>query len=211
MVPPVRTGPESGTIPIRLEKHWLQGLPVLRLAAACLLLCPLLFIVGLLVRLGVDPEVCLLVLALMSPVVAYIVTVVLRTRPGVVEMDPFGVRLLRGGRTVREVRFGPQTRVGVVKVGYWDDISPGMTFRAMGVDENEFSLYERRGFGPLFGFRFTGGGKRLVVSRKHGWDLNGIHWMWLPIMREVDRHGMQMEPSLVKYLQRRREMGLPVP
>ena len=109
-----------------------------------------------------------------------------------------------------EIPFGPGVTVGVVFVGYWDDLSPGLSLRAVGVDENEFSLFDRRGHGPLFGYRFRGGGKRLVISRKKGWDIRWIQWMWAPLMFEVDRHGMQMDRSMEKYLLKRREMGLPV-
>ncbi len=214
-VPPAPAGPEAKTTPIRIEKRWFQGLSAIKLGVAILLLMPFLLFPPILASVGMAPEdvlfIFLVFLPMMAPLMLYILVLVLRTRPGVFEMDPGGVRLYRGGRLVTEIPFGPGVTVGVVFVGYWDDLSPGLSLRAVGVDENEFSLFDRRGHGPLFGYRFRGGGKRLVISRKKGWDIRWIQWMWAPLMFEVDRHGMQMDRSMEKYLQKRRDMGLPVP
>lgn len=214
-VPPVPAGPEFTTAPIRMEKRWFQGLSAIKLGVAIFLLVPFLLIPSIVVSAGMAPEdvwfIILVFLPLMAPLILYILVLVLRTRPGVFEMDQRGVRLYRGGRLVNEIPFGPGVTVGVVFVGYWDDISPGLGLRAAGVDENEFSLFDKRSHGPLFGYRFRGGGRKIVISRKKGWDIRWIQWMWAPLMFEVGRYGMQMDRSMERYLKKRREMGLPVP
>lgn len=214
-VPPVQQGPDHVTAPIRFEKKWFQGLSFIKLGVAIMAVLPFLLILGMLASAGMaDDDLAFLTMVfvpLMLPIILYIVVLVLRTRPAAIEMDGNGVRLYRGGRMVREVRFGPEVEVGVIQVGYWDDMSPGLTLRAAGMDENDVSLFERRGFGPLFGYRFRGGGSKVVVSRKYGWDIRWIQWMWVPVMNEVGRHRMRLDRSALKYLEKRRKMGLPVP
>jgi hypothetical protein len=170
------------------------------------------FFLSLLVLAGAEPplEVYLLFMLLLLPFVLFAVALVMRTRPATFEMDQRGVRLYRGGRVVKDIPFGPHVRVGAAMVGYWDDVSPGV-LRAAGIDENEFSLYDRRGFGPLFGIRFRGAGKTILVTRKHGWDIRWIQWLWAPVMDQVAKHGMQMDPSMRRYMDKRRRLGLPVP
>jgi hypothetical protein len=211
VVPPVPPGSDLVTRPIRIEKRWFQGFAYIKLIFAILPLFPLMAILGLLIQAGVPVVGVLVISLLMVPSLLYILMIVIRTRPAVLEMDPSGVRLLRGQRVVKEINFGPHVNVGVIFVGYWDDLSPGLTLRAAGVDENDISLYNRQGFGPLFGYKIRGGGKKIVISKKHGWDLQGIQWLWMPLMTEVGRHRMQRDRSLEKYLMKRREMGLPAP
>jgi hypothetical protein len=214
-VPPVPPGPDHVNAPIRFEKKWFQGLSVIRLAVAGMALVPFLFIIGLLVSAGATGEgfqwLMLLFLLLMLPIIIYFNMLILRTRPAAFEMDGTGVRLYRGDHLVKEIGFGPGVEVGIVMVGYWDDLSPGLTLHAAGMDENDVSMFDRRGFGPLFGYRFRGGGKKIVVSRKYGWDIRWIQWMWAFVMSEVGRHGMRLDRSALKYLEKRRRMGLPVP
>ncbi len=213
-VPPVPQASDPASQPIRLEKVWFQGISVIKLGLSIVALMPIIFIISILASQGLSGEEMAVVLLAFSPflvpLVLYIIVLVLRTRPAALEMGPTGVRLFRGPRVVKEIRFGPDVRVGVVFVGYWDDLSPGL-FRAVGVDENEMSMFDRRGFGPLFGYRFRGGGQRIVVTKRHGWDIRGIQWMWAPLMSHVGRHRMRMDRSMERYLRKRREMGLPVP
>jgi len=212
-VPPVPQGPDFTRQPIRFEKKWFQGLAVLRLISALVGLSLLIVFLYFLLAMGAEPpfEVYLLFTLLMLPLILYTVSVILRTRPAAFEMDERGVRLYRDQKLIKEVHFGPDVHIGVVLVGYWDDMSPGLTFRAVGMDENDVSLFERRGFGPLFGYRFHGGGQKIVISRKKGWSIEWIQYMWTPLMSEVGRYGMQMDGSMHRYLDKRKKMGLPVP
>lgn len=211
-VPAAPVGPDFTRQPIRFEKGWFQGFSYLKFLGAVTGIALLAFFLSFLIFAGADPpvEVYLLFLLLMLPFVLFAVALVMRTRPATFEMDQSGARLYRGGNVVREIPFGPHVRVGVVMVGYWDDISPGV-LRAAGIDENEFSLYDRRGFGPLFGIRFRGAGKKIMVSRKHGWDIRWIQWLWAPVMDQVAMHGMQMDRSVHRYMEKRRRLGLPAP
>ena len=212
-VPPVPQGPDITRQPIRFEKKWIEGLALLRFISALAFLGLLGAFLYFLVAVGSDPplEVYLLFGAILLPFILYAFAAILRTRPAAFEMDQRGVRLYRGERLVKEIIFGPDVRIGVIFVGYWDDMTPGLTFRAMGMDENEFSLYERQGYGPLFGYRFQGGGRKIVLSRKYGWDIRWIQFMWMSLMHEVNMHHMQLDASAMKYLDKRRKMGLPVP
>ena len=202
VVPPGPAGPELTAAPIWFEKKWLHGLPVVRLAITLLFLFTVVFMLQLLISMGANPSLVgyLMYFLLMSTFIVITLAIILRTRPARFEMDPTGVRLFRGSHLVKEIQFGPNVVVGVVTVGYWDDLTPGMTLKAAGVDENEFSLYDKRVYGPLFGYKFVGGGKRIVISRKHGWDLQWIQWMWTPLMMEVGRHRMRMDRSMENYL-----------
>jgi hypothetical protein len=203
-------GPQIINQPIRLEKKWFQGFSWVKFAVALVYLIVISSIARMAMMENAPIEFFWFLLVLSTPILLYILILILRTRPAAIEMDSNGVRLFRGSNLVKEVAFGQGVRVGVVRVGYWDDLSPGL-FRVAGIDEDDMSLYDRKGFGPLFGYRFRGGGKRIKVSRRHGWDLAGIQWMWAPLMTEVDRHGMQMDRSMQKYLKKRQEMGLPTP
>jgi len=207
-VPPASVGPDFIASPIRFEKSWFQGLAVIRFIITLFILFNLVFF---LYFTDLNLAVYLLFAVIMLPFICYAVALILRTRPATFEMDQTGVRLYRGQTLVKEIRFGPDITVGVVSVGYWDDMSPGLTLKAAGMDENDVSLYERGGYGPLFGYRFKGGGDKIVISRKKGWALPWIQWMWIPLMDHVSRHGMKMDRSLERYLKKRREMGLPVP
>lgn len=214
-VPPMHQASHGEMVPIRFEKRWFQGISAIKLGVAIFLLFPFIFILSILVSEEIDQFfmvfILLVFLPLIAPIIVYIILLLLRTRPAAFEMDARGVRIYRNGRLVKDIQFGPDVVVGVVFVGYWDDISPGLSLRAMGVDENELSFFDRRGFGPLFGYRFRSGGKKIVVTRKHGWDVRWIQWMWQPLMVEMDRYGMQKDRSMDKYLRKRREMGLPFP
>jgi hypothetical protein len=207
----------SAAVPaIRFEKRWLDGLSVIKVVGAGLLLAPFIFMLWFLFSItGADRGTLVLaiwlVLIFMLPIIVYMCVVVLRTRPATLEMDERGVRLMKGDRVVKEIPFGPDVEVGVVLVGYWDDLSPGLFLRAAGVDENDFSMFDRRGFGPLYGYRFRGGGRRIVVTAKQGWDVRWIQYMWAPLMYLVDRHHMRTHRSLHSYLEKRRRMGLPAP
>jgi hypothetical protein len=196
--------PEARAAPvpaIRFEKRWFEGLSPIKMSITIVALTPFIFILWLLsVARGADPETTsmalLFMFLLMLPLVAYLVVLVLRTRPATFEMDERGLRLIKGERVVTEIPFDPEVEVGVVLVGYWDDFSPGLAFRAVGMDENEISLFDRRGFGPLYGYRFRGGGKRIVVTAKHGWDVRWIQYMWAPLMDLVGRHHMRTHRSM---------------
>ncbi len=206
--PQPRTGQQMGMQPIRLEKKWFQGMSWIKLGVSLFLLFPFFAISLMLMGEDAPMEFILFILICAMPLLLYILILVLRTRPAAFEMDINGVRLYRGSDLVKEVPFGQGVKVGVVRVGYWDDLSPGL-LRVAGATEDDMSLYDRRGYGPLFGYRFRGGGKRIKISRRHGWDLAGIQWMWFPLMNEVERHGMIMDRSMQKYLKKRQEMGLP--
>ena len=212
-VPPAPAGPDFTATPIRFEKGWFQGLAILRFIITLIILINLVFFLYFISSLGDGPPlaVYLLFVLFMLPFILYSIALILRTRPAKFEMDQIGVRLYRGQTMVKEIRFGPDVTVGVVFVGYWDDMSPGLTLKAAGMNENDVSLFERGGYGPLFGYRFKGGGGKMVISRKKGWPLPWIQWMWMPLMDQVSRHGMKMDRSLERYLKKRREMGLPVP
>ena len=212
-VPPVPQGPDITSQPIRFEKKWFQGLSWMRLVISLFSLFIIFFFLYFIMAMGADPppEVYLLFLLITSPFILYIMVLILRTRPAGFEMDQRGVRLYRGEKVVKEVLFGPHVQVGVVLVGYWDDFSPGLTFRAIGMDENDMSMFNRQGYGPLFGYRFRGGGKKIVISRKKGWDIRWIQWMWTPLNFEMNRYGMQPDGSMHRYLEKRRRMGLPIP
>jgi hypothetical protein len=210
--PPAHGGPEGQITPIRYEKKWLQGLPPIRLGVTLFILLSFVFVLIFAINMGGNPPpvLYLIFLLMMLPFIVYTIVVLLRTSPARFEMDPTGVRLYRGSKLVKEIQFGPQVVVGVVTIGYWDDMSPGMTLKAAGVNENEFSMFDRNVYGPLFGYKFTGGGKRIVISRKYGWDLRWIQWMWTPLMEEVGRHGMRFDRSMERYMEKGRRSSQPV-
>ena len=214
-VPPVPPGVDHVAAPVRFEKRWLQGLSFIKLIVAIGALLPFIFIISLISSAGADADdvlfMTMVFLPMMLPIILVIIVLVLRTRPAAFEMDGTGVRLFRGGKVVKEIPFGPDVHVGVMTVGYWDDMSPGLILRAAGMDENDVSLYERAGFGPLFGYKFRAGGKKIVITRRHGWDIRLIQYMWVHLMTEVNRYQMKLDRSALKYLKDRRAMGLPFP
>ena len=200
---PDRTG---GQAVVRMERRWFAEFSVLTfglylIAIAVLLAFLFLLLISRVPVLFIYIDVALLILFALL-LLRFLVSI----RPATFELCQDRVRLLHGRRLHREIVFGPEVHVGIVRVGYWDDLTAGPGLKHLNADP---SLHDYKGFGPLFGYSFEKSGVTIVVSRKRYWNLREIQAMWAPLMDAIGRHQMRMDPSMHWYLRRRMELGLP--
>lgn len=171
-------GPTSsqarGHVLFRMERRWFQELSLLMLGPYVVAVAVLSALLFLMEVSGVPVEIVYIDAALLLLFLLLLLRFLFSIRPATLELLPDRVRLYHGGRLHREVIFGPEVNVGVVKVGYWDDLTAGPGLRHLNIDP---SLEDYRGFGPLFGYSFRSGSARIVVSRKGYWNLRDIQAM----------------------------------
>lgn len=194
-----------GHVLFRMERRWFQELSLFTLGPYVVAVAVLSALLFLMEVSGVPVEIVYVDAALLLLFLLLFLRFLLSIRPASLELLPDRVRLHYGGRLHREIIFGPEVRVGVVKVGYWDDLTAGPGLRYLDLDP---SLHDYQGFGPLFGYSFRSGSAGIEVSRKTYWNLRDIQAMWVPFMDVVRRHHMRPEHSLEWYLGKRMELGL---
>jgi hypothetical protein len=188
-----------------MKKGWFQGWSILNLGAYMAALTGIVIFLFLFVRFEVPLEIIYITAMLLLIVAIQLIRFLNSERPARFELFRDRARFYYGSRLHREVLFGPSVRAGIVKVGYWDDITAGPVLARYNMDPR---LHDYSGYGPLFGYRFSDGGNKIDVSRKKGWDLADIQAMWFKFLLVVMESGMQMEPSLERYLHNRMVMGL---
>ena len=188
-----------------MKKGWFQGWAILNLGAFMASLTGIVIFLVLFIRFEVPFEIIYITVVLLFIVGVLFIRFLNIVRPARFELYRDRARFYYGSRLHREVVFGPTVRCGIVKVGYWDDITAGPILARYNMDP---SLHDYSACGPLFGYRFSDGGSRIDVSRKKGWALADIQTMWFKFMHVVRESGMQMEPSLERYLHIRMQMGL---
>jgi hypothetical protein len=186
-----------------MERKWFQGMSIVNLLAYLLALAGISIFLVLFVRFEVPLEIVYITLLLLALVFLFFIRFLMIIRPAKLEIHRDRVRLYHGPSVAREIIFGPSVSVGIVKVGYWDDITPGPGLKYLNVDP---SVHDYSGYGPLFGYRFRAGNVRIVVSRKRSWKLADIQAMWAPFMAAVMEYNMQIEPSLERYLEMQRQV-----